>query len=140
MPYPQPDGTRWIGLADEPLPLKDAHQFLIDEGAGGVCLFTGVVRRWTDGMETPALSYEAYAAMAQDELVHLADRATARWPIIRSVLLHRTGDVAAGEASVLAGAACPHRAEAFEACRWLIDTLKVDVPIWKSGNPTEHIP
>lgn len=131
MTYPKPSEARWIGLAEDPLPLAEAHRFLIDERAGGVCVFTGVVRRWTDGVETPRLSYEAYEKMAQTELERLADEAESSWPVVRLVLLHRLGDVPAGEPSVLVGVACPHRAEAFEACRRLIDTLKVDVPIWK---------
>jgi len=137
MPYSEPSESRWIGLAEDPLPLAEAHRFLIDERAGGVCVFTGVVRRWTDDVETQQLSYEAYETMAQAELECLADEATSRWPVVRLVLLHRLGDVIAGEPSVLVGVACPHRAEAFEACRWLIDTLKVDVPVWKSEHKPE---
>ena len=136
MPYLKPSKSRWIGLAEDPLPLAEAHHFLIDEAAGGVCVFTGVVRRWTDGAETTKLSYEAYEKMAQAELERLAAEAELSWPVVRLVLLHRLGDVPAGEPSVLVGVACPHRAEAFEACRWLIDTLKEDVPIWKAeSNP-----
>ncbi len=136
MPYSEPSESRWIDLAEEPLPLAEAHRFLIDERAGGVCVFTGVVRRWTDGVETPSLGYEAYEKMAQAEMARLADEAESSWPVVRLVLLHRLGDVPAGEASVLVGVACPHRAEAFEACRRLIDTLKEDVPVWKA----EHNP
>lgn len=139
MPYPEPFDSRWIGLAEDPLPLAKAHRFLIDERAGGVCVFTGVVRRWTNGVETPSLSYEAYEKMAQAELERLAAEAELSWPVVRLVLLHRLGDVPAGEPSVLVGAACPHRVEAFEACRWLIDTLKVDAPIWKADHKPEPV-
>jgi molybdopterin synthase catalytic subunit len=69
--------------------------------------------------------------MAACELERLAREAGERWPLVRTVLLHRIGEVESGEASVAVGVACPHRAEAFEACRWLIDTLKAEVPIWK---------
>ena len=140
MSYPESLESRWIGLAEDPLPFAKAHRFLIDERAGGVCVFTGVVRRWTDGVETPSLSYEAYEKMAQAELERLADGAESSWPVVRLVLLHRLGDVPAGEPSVLVGVACPHRAEAFEACRRLIDTLKADVPIWKSERNAEGVP
>ena len=137
MGYAIPSEAQWIGLAEDPIPLNDAHQFLVDARAGGVCTFTGVVRRWTDGHETPLLDYEAYATMARSEMTRLAAAATSNWPIVKLVLLHRFGVVAAGEPSVFVGVACVHRAEAFEACRWLIDTLKEDVPIWK--RPEEDV-
>jgi molybdopterin synthase catalytic subunit len=129
--YGVPDGARWCGLGEAPLPLADALAFLHDERAGGVCFFTGVARRWTEGRETTRLHYEAYERMAVSELARLAQEATERWPVVRCVLLHRLGEVRSGEASVVVGVACPHRAEAFEACRWLIDALKAEVPIWK---------
>ena len=138
MPYPEPFDSRWIGLAEDPLPLAEAHRFLINERAGGVCVFTGVVRRWTDGVETPNLSYEAYEKMAKAELERLVGEAESFWPVVRLVLLHRLGEVPAGEPSVLVGVACQHRAEAFDACRWLIDALKEDVPIWKTEHNPEH--
>ena len=69
--------------------------------------------------------------MAERELAALAERASERWELERVVVLHRLGDVPAGEHSVLCAASAPHRAPAFEAARWLIDTLKADVPIWK---------
>jgi molybdopterin synthase catalytic subunit len=129
--YGRPEPSRWIGLGDAPLPLAEVLAFLHDERAGGVCLFTGVARRWTGEVETERLAYEAYETMAVAELQRLAEEAAGRWPLVRCALLHRLGAVAAGEASVAVGVASPHRAEAFEACRWLIDALKSDVPIWK---------
>ena len=77
------------------------------------------------------LSYEAYAEMASGELARLAAGAMERWDLVRVVVLHRLGEVPSPEASVLCAASSAHRAPAFEACRWLIDTLKADVPIWK---------
>ena len=130
-PYSSHDDSTWIGLAEAPIPMDEVHAFLRDERAGGHCLFIGTTRQWTGEQETEALSYEAYGAMAEAELRRLATRAEAQWPICRCVLLHRLGTVVAGEASVVVGVACPHRDEAFAACRWLIDTLKTEVPIWK---------
>lgn len=121
----------WTGLSADPIPVADAHAFLLDERAGGVCVFVGTTRRWTAGEETVALDYEAHDALARSELARLARDASARWPVVRCVLLHRTGRVGLAEPSVVVGVATPHRADAFEACRWLIDTLKVDVPVWK---------
>ncbi len=94
-------------------------------------MFVGTARRWTGERETERLVYEAYEPMALAELQRLADEAAGRWPVCRVVLAHRLGEVPVGEAAVFVGVACAHRAEAFDACRWLIDTLKEDVPIWK---------
>ena len=78
-----------------------------------------------------ALDYEAYADMAAAQLRDLAGRARARWPVERLALLHRTGRVGLAAPSVLVAVSTPHRGEAFEACRWLIDTLKAEAAIWK---------
>ncbi len=121
----------WTGLVTEPLPVADALAFLTDERAGGTCLFLGTTRRWTGGDETDALDYDAYEALAEADLARLATEAADRWSLAAVVLLHRTGRVAVAEPSVIAAAASPHRDAAFVAARWLIDTLKADVPIWK---------
>jgi molybdopterin synthase catalytic subunit len=99
--------------------------------AGAVCTFLGTVRELTGGRRTISLSYEAYPEMALKKLAELEDEARRRWPIIDLVLVHRVGDLALGEISVAVAVSCPHRHQAFEACRWLIDTLKEVVPIWK---------
>ena len=102
------------------------------DDAGGVCAFVGTTRADpTPTGRVVALEYEAYRAMAERQLIDLARRARERWEIKRLVLVHRVGRVNVGEPSVLVVVACPHRAEAFDACRWLIDTLKSDVAIWK---------
>ena len=133
---PSSGGAVWSGLSADALPLDAVHRFLGDERAGGTCVFVGTSRRWTDGVETDLLTYEAYAPMAEAELDRLAREAAERWPVVRVAVLHRTGAVPPPEASVVVGVACAHRAPAFEACRWIIDALKEDVPIWK----TEHGP
>lgn len=127
-----PVGARvWTGLSATPLVVAEAYRFLADPAAGGLCVFVGTTRQWTGDAETSALDYDAYEAMAGTELTRLAVSAAARWPLVSIVLLHRTGRVGIAEPSVIAGAAAPHRAAAFEAAQWLIDTLKADVPIWK---------
>ena len=125
------DTRPWCALQTDPLPVGEAASFLAVPEAGGLSLFIGTTRQWTNGQETRGLWYEAYEAMALAELERLADEAAERWPVVRCCLLHRLGEVPVAEASVIVGVATPHRAEAFAASRWLIDTLKERVPIWK---------
>jgi molybdopterin synthase catalytic subunit len=98
---------------------------------GAVATFVGVVRDNNDGHPVSHLEYEAHEPMAESQLEQLADAAAERWSLSAVVLQHRLGSLRVGEVSVLAGVASPHRAEALEACRWLIDTLKAQVPIFK---------
>lgn len=131
LPIDHKTATTWIHLSETPLDIAAADAFLHTERAGGINLFVGTTRRWTEGRETVRLAYDAYAPMAAREMRQLADEAADRWPVLRGCLLHRLGEVPVAEASVIIGVACAHRAAAFEACRWLIDTLKAQVPIWK---------
>ena len=99
--------------------------------AGAVCTFLGTVREMTGGRRTASLDYEAYPEMARREMAELEAEARRRWPIVEAALAHRVGHLDPGEISVVVAVSCPHRHQAFEACRWLIDTLKQVVPIWK---------
>jgi molybdopterin synthase catalytic subunit len=98
---------------------------------GAIVLFDGVVRNHSAGRETRYLEYEAYEAMALKELRRLAAEARRRFAVRQVALVHRLGRLEIGESSVLIAVYSAHRAPAFEACRWLIDTLKKTVPIWK---------
>lgn len=98
---------------------------------GAVVLFLGTTRRWTEGKETTELAYECYEEMARSELTKLEASARERWPVENCLLVHRLGVVPIAEASVLVAVSSPHRDAAFEAAKFLIDTLKKDVPIWK---------
>ena len=98
---------------------------------GAVVVFEGVVRNQTRGRRTLYLDYAAYAPMALRQMEQLATRALASFPIRDAWLVHRLGRLHIGETSVFIAVASEHRAAAFEACRWLIDTLKTSVPIWK---------
>lgn len=122
-----------IGLVSEPLDVPAAVASVSEQAAGGIAVFLGVTRAETNGDGRPlaALDYEAYPEMAATQLRDLAHRAREQWPVLRLALLHRTGRVAVGEPSVLIAVATPHRGAAFDACRWLIDTLKAEVAIWK---------
>lgn len=99
--------------------------------AGAVCTFLGTVRELTGDRRTSSLDYEAYPAMASAKLAELEAEARRRWPVLDAAIVHRVGHLDPGEVSVVVAVSCPHRDDAFEACRWLIDTLKEVVPIWK---------
>jgi molybdopterin synthase catalytic subunit len=98
---------------------------------GGVVTFTGVVRNHARGQSIDHLEYEAYGPMAEQEMRAIQTGAAERWPGVRLAMVHRIGRLEIGEAAVMIAAAAPHRAQAFEACRFAIDTLKKTVPIWK---------
>ncbi len=99
--------------------------------AGAVCTFLGTVREMTGARQTSSLDYEAYPEMALRKMAELEEEARRRWPILEVALVHRVGHLDLGEISVVVAVSCPHRHQAFDACRWLIDTLKDVVPIWK---------
>lgn len=122
-------GRAWIDA--QPLSMDALLAEVSGPSMGGVVTFTGVVRNQARGAEIDHLEYEAYAPMAERELRKIHDAVGARWPAVRIAIAHRVGRLAIGEAAVMIAAAAPHRAEAFEACRFAIDTLKKSVPIWK---------
>jgi molybdopterin synthase catalytic subunit len=126
------EATR-IALTHEPLATTEATEWATTPGSGAVVVFLGVVRDHADGRDgVTGLSYEAYEEAAEARLVAVAAAARAEWPDVeRIALVHRLGDVALSEASVLVVVSAPHRGVAFEAARFCIDTLKETVPIWK---------
>lgn len=123
----------WIAILSSPLDVAAAVAFVRDPRAGGIDVFLGTTRgeRSADGRDLASLEYEAYEAMAMEQLRALAAQARQRWPVLKLALLHRVGAVAIAEPSVIIAVSTPHRADAFAACRWLIDALKTDVAIWK---------
>src|SRR3954471_19871307 len=100
-------------------------------GDGAVCVFDGIVRDNTRGRKTLHLDYEAYREMALAQMKALATEAVAKFGVRDVAVVHRLGRLVVGESSVLIVVASAHRGAAFDACRWLIDTLKKTVPIWK---------
>jgi molybdopterin synthase catalytic subunit len=103
-------------------------------GCGAVVTFLGTVRDLTDGRETVALDYEAYPGMAEKKMAEIEAETRGRWPVGDMMMVHRTGHLEVGDISVAVAVSCPHRAQAFEACRHAIDRLKDLVPIWKKEN------
>ena len=130
---PPASGDDWIGLTDAVLPVSGAYEWAVREDCGAVVLFSGTVRDHAEGRPgVTGLEYEAYGEQVDRRLAAIAAEMRSRWPGVgRLVMLHRTGELAVGESSVVVVASAPHRGEAFEAARWGIDTLKETVPIWK---------
>jgi molybdopterin synthase catalytic subunit len=132
-PPRSPGRQDWIALSDAPLPVQHALEWVSRPDCGGIVIFCGTVRDFSDGRPgVTALDYEVYPEQAVPRLDHVAAAARRQWPMIgRLVLLHRVGHLEVGEVSVVVAASTPHRDEAFDAARYCIDTLKHTVPIWK---------
>ncbi len=120
-----------VSLTSNPIDISSAYKYLQTDGAGAIDLFLGVVRDNTQARPVDRLEYEAYDRMALSEMRKITDEACRRWNILKFVVVHRTGLLRIGEMAVLIGVSTPHRADAFEATRYIIDTIKQTVPIWK---------
>lgn len=124
-----------IELTTEPLKLDVLIEATAHAGAGAIATFIGTVRdhgvrESGQSSATSYLKYTAYEAMARREMEKILVEAQEKWPI-RAAIAHRLGRLEIGEASVMIAVASAHRGESFEACRWMIDTVKKRVPIWK---------
>jgi molybdopterin synthase catalytic subunit len=124
-------------VADRPLDAEEVTARVAGPDAGGVVTFAGAVRDRSRGRDIRHLEYEAYPEMAVREMERICDEAARRWPGVRVAIAHRVGHLAIGDLAVVVAAAAPHRAEAFDACRFAIDTLKETVPIWKKEVATD---
>jgi molybdopterin synthase catalytic subunit len=124
-----------VRVTHAPLEASEALSFVTDPAAGGVVLFAGTVRDHSDAGDVEGLTYEAWEERAVARLDAIAAEILERWPVRKVALLHRVGELAIGETSVLVCCSAPHRAEAFEAARHGIERIKEDVPIWKK----EHL-
>ncbi|MBI1805945.1 MAG: molybdenum cofactor biosynthesis protein MoaE [Ignavibacteria bacterium] len=120
-----------VRIVTEPIDIPMILESLGDPSAGGIDLFVGTTRNHSRGKKVLALEYEAYLPMALNQMQEIADGARKKWDIRNVSIVHRIGRVDIGEASVVIGVSATHRNEAFEACRYCIDTLKKVVPIWK---------
>jgi molybdopterin synthase catalytic subunit len=119
----------WVQAA--PLSMDQLLAEVRAPGCGAIVTFAGVVRDHSRGRAIDHLEYEAYVPMAEKEMRAIREQVTQRWPEVRLAMSHRIGRLELGEAAVMIVAAAPHRAAAFDACRFVIDTLKQSVPIWK---------
>jgi molybdopterin synthase catalytic subunit len=122
-------GRPWV--TEQPLSMDALVAEVLGPEMGGLVTFTGIVRDHSRGQSIDHLEYEAYGEMAERELRRIGCQVEERWPQVRFAVAHRVGRLAIGDPAVMIAAAAPHRAEAFEACRFIIDTLKQTVPIWK---------
>lgn len=123
-----------IDLSDKTIDVAAVLDRVQSPAAGAVVLFLGTTREMTAGRRTQSLEYECYPEMARKELAELEAEARRRWPITACAIVHRLGHLELGEASVAVAVSTPHREDAFAAAKWLIDTIKEDVPIWKCEN------
>lgn len=125
-------------LRDEPISLADADAFVADPTSGGVGLFQGVVRNHHAGADVDHLVYEAWQDEALPRLQQVAQGVVDEFPGVRAVWVeHRLGHLDVGDVAVIAAASAPHRDEAMDAARALIDRTKADVPIWKHEHLTD---
>ena len=120
-----------IQISAQPLHIQSCIDWIMSPESGGIDIFIGTVRNATKGKTVVRLEFEVYEKMALAEMEKIAVQAGEKWPVQKLLLHHRTGVLAVGEVPVIIAVSAAHRAAAFEACRYVIDTLKETVPIWK---------
>lgn len=128
----QPHTQDSFSITFAPLSLAEIYALADDPANGAVVVMSGTVRNQTDGKPVVALEYQAYEPMAVRVFEAIAEDIRNRWTDVNRVVIHhRTGRLQIGEISVIVAVGCPHRSEAFAACKYAIDTLKHNAPIWK---------
>ncbi|HJL15842.1 MAG TPA: molybdopterin converting factor subunit 1 [Sandaracinaceae bacterium LLY-WYZ-13_1] len=120
-----------VAILHEPLRFDPVIALVKHPGAGALATFVGVVRDHAEGREVTALEYSAYESMARTEMARVIEEIEGEIPVVRLAAHHRVGELGVGEEAVICAASAPHRGEAFEAGRALIDRIKARVPIWK---------
>lgn len=122
--------VKLIGIRETALSLDEVFRAVGDDAAGGIALFVGTVRNHDGGADVDALGYSCHPT-AEAEMRRIAEKVVADYPVRALAAVHRVGNLKIGDLAVVVAVSCPHRGEAFEACRKLIDDLKHEVPIWK---------
>ena len=120
-----------FSLTNAEIPVGELRQRLDHPQAGGLVVFEGVVRNHHQGRAVRFLDYQGYAPLAQREGERILAAAATRWPLYAVLACHRLGHLEIGGAAVWIGTAAAHRAEAFAACAWIMDEIKVRLPVWK---------
>jgi molybdopterin synthase catalytic subunit len=123
--------TTQIEISDKPLNIQSCIDWVMSAQSGGIDVFIGTVRDATKGKRVIKLEFETYEPMALKEMKKIAEKAFEKWPVQKLLIHHRIGILQVGEVPVIIAVSCAHRDAAFEACRYIIDTLKQTVPIWK---------
>lgn len=124
------DSVRLLDVRETPLSVDEVMDAVRDPAAGGTVVFVGTVREEDAGKAVTGLGYSAHPTV-QAALAEVARRVVDTHPVLALAAVHRVGDLAVGDLAVVVAVSCPHRGEAFVACRMLIDDLKAQVPIWK---------
>ncbi|MFE3070313.1 molybdenum cofactor biosynthesis protein MoaE [Streptomyces sp. NPDC059247] len=124
------DPIKLLAIRETPLSVDEVFRAVGDDAAGGTTLFVGTVRDHDGGTDVDGLGYSCHPS-AEAELRRVAEKVAANHPVRALAAVHRVGELRVGDIAVVVAVSCPHRAEAFEACRRLIDDLKHEVPIWK---------
>ena len=133
-PEPGKPEAIFVELTNDPIDSQALIDRVSTPSCGAVCLFLGTVREFTHDKRTTHLIYEAYPEMALKQMRAILEEAATHWPVPRLGVIHRLGPLGLGEVSIAVAVATPHRGESFEACRWIMDTIKERVPIWKQEN------
>jgi molybdopterin synthase catalytic subunit len=120
-----------IEITAQPIDIQKITEAATHKNAGAVNVFIGTVRNQTAGKAVVKLEYEAYEPMAISEIQKVIDAAREKWPVTGWAISHRVGTLVPGEVAVVVAISTPHRRDSFEACQFIIDTLKKTVPIWK---------
>ena len=123
--------THHIQIFSTPLNVQSAVDWIMSPESGGIDVFIGTVRNSTKGKNVIRLEFEAYEPMSVSEMEKIAIQAHDKWPLQKVLIHHRVGVLEVGEVPVIVAVSAAHRAGAFDACRFIIDTLKQTVPIWK---------
>lgn len=120
-----------LSVSPDPIDSAAVQAAVADDAHGAIGFFAGVVRNHHDGRPVTHIDYEVHADMAQQILETIAAEVAQRWPASRLACVHRFGVVRVGQASVAIAVSTPHRAESFDACRYVIERIKQDLPVWK---------
>jgi molybdopterin synthase catalytic subunit len=123
--------SRAFRITTLPIDPAKVMESVQDDSAGGTVLFVGTVRNVNEGRAVTGLRYEVYEEMAEKKMKEIETQVMDRWPVKRLAMVHRYGDLEVGEVSVAVAVSSEHRGDAFEACRYAIDTIKRSLPLWK---------
>ncbi len=123
--------STWLEITHDPLEIQKIHDFVLSDDCGAVNIFVGTVRNYFDERKVIRMDYHGYPDMAENILENIVATAKLKWPIQKVAVLHRLGLLELREASIIIAVATGHRAESYEACRFIIEEIKKDLPVWK---------